>query len=93
MAETPITLQALGLESWSDLYALSPQEVLTQMSERDVPLHAGDAFLAVIVLRAVSDLAAASSRLDAAARFYRFAGFVLAFVATAAAVVTVVQAT
>jgi hypothetical protein len=61
------------------------------MSERSVPLHAGDAFLAVLVLRTMADLAAASTQLDKAVRFYRVAGLVLAVVATAAAIVRVIN--
>lgn len=87
--ETPITLEAAGLTSWDDLYGLDPAEVIRRMGEKNVPVHPGDAFLAVLVVRAVSDLAAASQRLDTAARFYRFWGFVLAVVATAASVVAV----
>lgn len=56
-----------------------------------MPLHAGDAFLAVLVVRSVADLAAASARLGKTARFYQAAGFVLAAVATAAAVVQVIN--
>ncbi len=88
-APVPITLEAMGLESWEELYDLDSREVLRRMSERSVPLHAGDAFLAVLVLRTVADLAAASIRLETAARFYRVAGLVLAVVATAAAIVQV----
>lgn len=89
MTSPPITLEALGLETWDQLYAMDPKTVIARMSEKDVPVHAGDAFLAVLVVRSVVDLAAASSRLDTAARFYRFAGFVLAAVSVAIAVVQV----
>lgn len=92
MTPTPITLEAIGLKSWQELYALEPSEVLRRMSEQNVPLQSGDAFLAVLVLRGVADLERTSQRLDEAARFYRSAGFVLAAVATAAAVVQVVTA-
>jgi hypothetical protein len=92
VADTPVTLEAVGVKTWDELYALPSSEVIKRMSTRSVPLHAGDAFLAVLVMRAVADLAAASQRLDTAARFYRFWGFVLAVVATAAAVVGVAVA-
>jgi hypothetical protein len=62
MAEAPITLETLGLRSWSELYELPSSEVVAKLDK--VPLHAGDAFLAVMVLRAVADLAKASRRLE-----------------------------
>jgi hypothetical protein len=63
MAEhIPITLESLKLESFSQLYAMPSKEVVEKLDE--VPLHAGDAFLAVVVLRAVGDLTAATKQLE-----------------------------
>jgi hypothetical protein len=63
MAERPaITLESIKLKSFSDLYAMPSKDVVEKLDE--VPLHAGDAFLAVVVLRAVGDLAAATKRLE-----------------------------
>lgn len=59
-----ITLEAIGLRSWDQLYAKDPAEVIRLMSEKNVPLHPGDAFLAVLVVRSVADLATASDRLE-----------------------------
>jgi hypothetical protein len=56
VSEVPVTLETVGVESYSQLYALPTT----------VPLHAGDAFLAVLVLRAVADLADATKRLEKA---------------------------
>jgi len=63
-----ITLEAIGLESWGQLYAKDPAEVIRLMGEKNVPLHPGDAFLAVLVVRSVADLAAASERLESLTR-------------------------
>ena len=59
-----ITLEAIGLKSWDQLYEKDPAEIIRLMSEKNVPLHPGDAFLAVLVVRSVADLAAASDRLE-----------------------------
>jgi len=61
---TPVTLESIGLSSWSELYALDTAEVVRRMDEKNVPLHPGDAFLAVTVLRGVSDLREATDALD-----------------------------
>jgi hypothetical protein len=65
MAEVPVTLEAVEVKSYSELFALSPAEVLRRLDAGSVvPLHEGDAFLAVLVLRSVADLASASKRLE-----------------------------
>lgn len=67
MAEVPVPLAAVGVKSYSELHALPTAEVVRRLDERAVvPLHEGDAFLAVLVLRAVADLADASKRLERA---------------------------
>jgi hypothetical protein len=67
MAKVPVTLEAVDVKSYSELFALSPAEVLRRLDAGTVvPLHEGDAFLAVLVLRGVADLADASKRLETA---------------------------
>ena len=71
MANAPVTLEAAGVSTYSQLHALSTDEVIKRLDEHrerggDVPLHEGDAFLAVLVLRAVADLGDASKRLETA---------------------------
>jgi hypothetical protein len=51
---TPVTLESIGLKTWAELYELDTSEVVRRMGERNVPLHAGDAFLAILVLRGAS---------------------------------------
>jgi hypothetical protein len=58
----PITLEAIGLNSWAELYALDSAELVEKLGR--VPLHAGDAFIAVMVLRGVADLRKATEALD-----------------------------
>lgn len=63
----PVTLEAVDVQSYSELLALPPAEVVRRLDEKpEVPLHEGDAFLAVLVLRAVGDLADATKRLERA---------------------------
>jgi len=66
MVGIPVTLEAVGVESYSQLYALSTTEIIERLDKKAVPLHEGDAFLAVLVLRGVADLADASKRLEKA---------------------------
>jgi hypothetical protein len=66
MVGIPVTLEAVGVENYSQLYALSTTEIIKRLDEKAVPLHEGDAFLAVLVLRGVADLADASKRLEKA---------------------------
>ena len=64
MPETPITLETIGLETWQQLYELKPDETIRRMSEKYVPLHPGDAFLAVLIIRAVTDLILATNQIE-----------------------------
>jgi hypothetical protein len=64
MSPTPVTLESIGVRNWSELYALDTAEILRRMDEKNVPLHPGDAFLAITVLRGVSDLQKATAALD-----------------------------
>jgi hypothetical protein len=68
MPEIPVTLENIGLKTWQDLFDLEPTETVRRMSEKYVPLHAGDAFLAVLLVRAISDLGRATDRLEASSR-------------------------
>lgn len=69
MAEVPVTLEVVKVKSYSELFALEPDEVLRRLDAGSVvPLHEGDAFLAVLVLRSVADLASASKRLETATK-------------------------
>jgi hypothetical protein len=62
--ETP-PLAAVKVKSYSELLELPPAEVVRRLDQQpEVPLHPGDAFLAVLVLRAVGDLADATRRLE-----------------------------
>jgi hypothetical protein len=75
MPEVPITLDSIGLTSWAELYSKDPSEIIRLMSEKDVPVHAGDAFLAVLVVRSVADLAfamGATIRCVSGRRAFRF---------------------
>ena len=62
--EPLITLEAIGLKTLSELYELNPVEIVKRMDERNVPVHPGDAFLAVLLLRGVEDLRQATLTLD-----------------------------
>jgi hypothetical protein len=88
--DTPAPLGAIGLETYSQLYELPIAEVIKRLDEKNAPLHAGDAFLAVLVLRGVLELADAAEKLDEASRRYQIAGIVLAVVAVAVAIVQVI---
>lgn len=61
-----VVLEAIGVESYAELYELNASEVLARIDAKRAPLHPGDAFLAVIVLRAVADLTETTQRLDKA---------------------------
>ncbi len=65
MPDIPITLENIGLKTWQELYELEPAETIQRMSEKYVPLHAGDAFLAVLVVRAITNLIGATGHLEA----------------------------
>jgi hypothetical protein len=88
MSRTPVTLEALGLRSLSDLYNADTDEIVASLDK--VPLHEGDAFLAVLVLRAVNDLRVSAERLDRTRRGLEWFGTALAIVATAATIAQVV---
>jgi hypothetical protein len=80
----PVTLEAVGVNSYSELLALPASEVLRRLDAKpEVPLHEGDAFLAVVVLRAVGDLAAASKRLERATYALLLLTLVLVIIALA----------
>lgn len=65
MTQESPPLAAVNVTSYSELLELSPAEVVRRLDQQpEVPLHAGDAFLAVLVLRAVGDLADATRRLE-----------------------------
>jgi hypothetical protein len=66
MTEVPVLLEAVGVKTYSQLYALPATEVVKRLDDKAVPVHKGDAFLAVLVLRAVADLADATKRLEKA---------------------------
>ncbi|HEV2975805.1 MAG TPA: hypothetical protein VGX69_12560 [Solirubrobacteraceae bacterium] len=64
---TPVPLEAVEVTSYSELFSLPTAEVVRRLDARtEVPLHEGDAFLAVLVLRAVADLSDATKRLEMA---------------------------
>jgi hypothetical protein len=51
MTEVPVTLEAVGVKSYSELYALPTVEVIRKLDAkrnagRDVPLHEGDGSIA-----------------------------------------------
>jgi hypothetical protein len=66
--EVPITLETAGVNSYAELAALSTDEVLRRLDDRDVPIHPGDAFLAVILLRGVIELREATRQLEVGTR-------------------------
>jgi hypothetical protein len=87
MAQVPVTLEAVKVKSYSELFALEPDEVLRRLDAGSVPLHEGDAFLAVLVLRSVGDLASASKRLETATnRLLLLTGVLVAVTAIAVVV-------
>jgi hypothetical protein len=88
----PITLEAIGLNTYRELYALDTAEALRRIDDKRVPLHPGDAFLAVLVLRGVAELRHSAEHLDAAGRRFEIAGIVLAAVAVAVAIGELVRA-
>jgi uncharacterized membrane protein len=59
-------LQPFGVETFAELAALPLDQVLAKLDDAD--LHAGDALLAVLVLRSVEDLRKVTSDLQSAAR-------------------------
>jgi hypothetical protein len=71
----PITLEAIGLESWQQLYDLDPAEVVEKIDR--APLHPGDAFLAVVQLRAARNTTQAVAALDKGTRALERATWIL----------------
>jgi hypothetical protein len=65
MSQEAPPLAAVNVQSYSELLALPTAEVVRRLDQQpEVPLHDGDAFLAVLVLRAVGELADATKRLE-----------------------------
>lgn len=86
MEHVPVTLEAAGVKSYAELFALPLDDVMDRLDTARDTLHPGDAFLAVIVLRAVVELRDSAVRLDnARVRWERFM-IALAVIATAATV-------
>jgi uncharacterized membrane protein len=75
MADPPITLEAIGLESWQQLYELDPAEVIERIDR--APLHPGDAFLTVLQLRAAADTRQSVEALDAGTKALERATWIL----------------
>jgi hypothetical protein len=89
MGHTPVTLEAVKVNSYAELFALPPAEVLQRLDAGSgVPLHEGDAFLAVLVLRSVADLSDASTRLERATKRLLALTAVLVLVTVIAVVVS-----
>lgn len=61
-------LDAVGVQSYAELVELNTEEVIRRLDEHQPPLHPSDAFLAVLVLSAVSELRETAKALDAAKR-------------------------
>jgi hypothetical protein len=87
MVPPPVTLEALGLVSYSQLYDLDSDDVVRRLDR--VPVHEGDAFLAVMVLRAVTDLRRSAERLDHTRRGLERFMAALAVIATATTIAQV----
>jgi hypothetical protein len=88
----PITLEAAGVRTYAELFDLPTEEVIRRLDEGGVPLHPGDAFLALLVLRGVAGLRDSAERLDTAGRRFEIAGLVLALVAVTVAVAELARA-
>ena len=90
-----VVLEAVGVGSYAELSALGTDEVIRRLDERKPPLHPADAFLAVLVLSALSELRETTKSLDAAKRGFERATIALAAVGvilTAAAVIVAIVA-
>jgi hypothetical protein len=88
----PITLEAAGVRTYAELYDLPTDDVVRRLDEKQVPLHPGDAFLAVMLLRAVVELRKSAERLDAAGHNFRTASIALAVFAVAVAIAQLIAA-
>ncbi len=60
-----VVLENMGVQSYGDLLKLDTADAVARIDESEV-LHPGDAALAVLVLRGVADLRAATLALDIA---------------------------
>jgi hypothetical protein len=91
MAEfSDVVLEQVGVQSYADLVALGPADILRLLDDKKPPLQPSDAFLAVMVVSAVSELQATTHALDSAKRGFERATIVLAAVSvilTAAGVI------
>jgi len=87
---TPITLEAIGLERWQQLYELDPADVIERMDKARAPLHAGDAFLAVLQLRAIADTTRSVDALDAGTKTLNRATVFLVVLGIASLAVSIV---
>jgi hypothetical protein len=92
MTHIPVTLEAIGVRSYEELYALGTEETMRRISSAGVPLHEGDAFLAVFVLSSVRELRQSAERLDESRRRFERTTFALAVIATAATIGQLIQA-
>lgn len=96
MAEfSDIVLESVGVESYAELTALGLAEILRRLDDEKPPLQPSDAFLAIMVVSAVSELQATTKSLDAAKRGFERATIVLAalgVILTAMSVVVAVVA-
>jgi hypothetical protein len=63
-----VVLEAVGVQSYAELAALGTEEVVRRLDDRKPPLHPADAFLAVMVLSALSELRETTKALDSASR-------------------------
>jgi hypothetical protein len=94
-ANPSVVLEAVGVDSYAELAALGTDEVIRRLDERKPPLHPADAFLAVILLSALSELRDTTKSLDAAKRGFERATIVLAalgVIATALGVIVAIVA-
>lgn len=85
-----VVLDSIGVQSYADLVALGPEDILRLLDDKKPPLQPSDAFLAVLVISAVSELQATTRALDSAKRGFERATIVLAslgVILTAAGVV------
>jgi cytoskeletal protein RodZ len=73
-----VALEAVGVRSYAELAALGTEEVIRRLDDRKPPLHPAEAFLAVMVLSALSELRETTKSLDAAKRGFERATIVLA---------------
>jgi hypothetical protein len=87
-----IVLESVGVKSYAELTALGPAEMLRRLDDKKPPLQPSDAFLAVMVVSAVSELQATTKSLDGAKRGFERATIVLAALGVILAATSVVVA-